>query len=180
MWRRISFAVLLGAVAASALAQAPAAPPAAPPATPAFEAKAIVLEPVHALVLPMKGSYAQHPEAFAKLGAVFASKGIKPQGAPFGRYFSDPSIGEANLVWEVGFPVATGVTAEAPFEIKDIPGTLTVVHVHRGPMEQLGPAWGEMVQWIIGKGYQPNGPAAQVFKGDLATSPEVEMQMPVK
>jgi effector-binding domain-containing protein len=167
-------------VAASALAQAPAPPAPAPPATPAFEAKAIVLEPVHAVVLPMKGSYMQHPDAFAKLGAFLASKGIAPKGSPFGRYFSDPSLGEANLVWEVGFPVPAGVTAEAPFEIKDIPSALTVVHVHRGPMEELGPAWGEMVQWVIGHGYQPNGPAGQVFKGDLASSPEVEMQMPVK
>ena len=83
-------------------------------------------------------------------------------------------------MWEMGFPVAAGVTAEAPFEIKDIPGALTVVHVHRGPMEDIGSAWGQMVQWVIGQGYTPTGPAGQVFKGDLAVSPEVEMQMPVK
>jgi AraC family transcriptional regulator len=173
-------AVLLGAVAASALAQAPVSPVAPPPAKPAFEAKAIVLDPVHAVVLPMKGSYEQHPEAFGKLGAFFAGKGIAPRGAPFGRYFSDPSVGEANLVWEIGFPVAAGVAAEAPFEIKDIPGALTVVHVHRGPMEDLAAAWPQMIEWIISHGYQPAGPAAQVFKGDLAAAPEVEMQLPVK
>jgi effector-binding domain-containing protein len=178
--RSTGFALLLVAVTAGAFAQAPAAPAPPPPAKPAFEARAIVLEAVHAVVLPMKGSYLQHPDAFAKLGAFFSSKGMAPQGPPFGRYFSDPSVGEANLVWEVGFPVAAGVAVEAPFEIKDVPKALTVVHVHRGAMEDLGPAWGQMIEWVIANGYQPVGPAAQVFKGDLASAPEVEMQLPVK
>ena len=52
----IGFAPLFLAVAAGAFAQAPASPAAQPPAKPAFEAKAIVLEPVHAVVLPMQGS----------------------------------------------------------------------------------------------------------------------------
>jgi len=178
--RSALFTLVLGATAAAALAQAPAPPVPQPPAKPAFEAKAIVLDPVHALVLPMKGSYAQHPEAFGKLGGFVASKGIAPLGPPFGRYFSDPSVGEADLVWEVGFPVATGATAEPPFEIKDLPGALTVVHVHKGPMEDIGTAWSHMIEWIIANGYQPAGPPLQVFKGDLAVAPEVEMQMPVK
>jgi effector-binding domain-containing protein len=178
--RSTGFALLFVAVATSALAQAPASPAPQPPAKPAFEARAIVLDPVHALVLPMKGSYAQHPEAFGKLGAFFARKGIAPLGPPFGRYFSDPSVAEADRVWEVGFPVAAGVTADAPFEIKDVPGALTAVHVHRGPMEDLGTAWPQMIEWIVANGYQPAGPAAQVFKGDLASAPEVEMQLPVK
>jgi effector-binding domain-containing protein len=178
--RSAGLALLLAGVAASALAQAPAPPAAPPPAKPAFEAKAIVLEPVHALVLPMKGAYAQHPDAFGKLGAFLAAKGAAPLGPPFGRYFSDPSVPEADRVWEVGFPVAAGVTAEAPFEIKDVPRALTAVHLHRGPMEDLVTAWPEFIQWIIASGYQPVGPAAQVFKGDLMTAPEVEMQLPVK
>ena len=178
--RSTGFAFLLGAFAASALAQAPAPPAAQPPAKPAFEAQVITLEAVHAVVVPMKGSYSQHPDAFGRLGAFLGRRGIAPSGPPFAPVLQRPSVGEANLVWEVGFPVAAGVTAEAPFEIKDLPPTLAVVHVHRGPMEELGTAWAQMIQWIISNGYQPAGPAAQVFKGDLAAAPEVEMQMPVQ
>ena len=83
-------------------------------------------------------------------------------------------------MWEVGFPVAAGVTAEAPFEIRDLPRTLAVVHVHRGALEELGTAWPQMIGWIMSNGYQPVGPATQAFKGDLAVAPEVEMQMPVQ
>lgn len=176
----VCFALLLGACAASALAQAPASPAAQPPAKPAFETQVITLEPVHAIVLPMKGSYDQHPEAFGKLGAFLGGHGLAPSGPPFARYFSDPSVGEANLVWEVGFPVAAGVVAEPPFEIRDFPRTLSAVHVHRGALEDLATAWPQMIEWLLSKGYAPVGPATQVFKGDLAAAPEVEMQMAVK
>jgi hypothetical protein len=36
-----------------------------------------------------------------------------------------------------------------------------------------------MIEWVIGNGSQPAGPATQVFKGDLAVAPEVEMRLPV-
>jgi effector-binding domain-containing protein len=89
-------------------------------------------------------------------------------------------VGEANLVWEIGFPVAAGVTAEAPFEVKDVPATLAAVHLHRGPIEELGTAWPALIGWVMSSGYQPVGPATQVFKGDQAAAPEIEMRIPVQ
>ena len=56
----------------------------------------------HAIVLPMKGSYMQHPDAFGRLMGAVSTRGLTPAGPIFARYFSDPSVGEANLVWEVG------------------------------------------------------------------------------
>jgi effector-binding domain-containing protein len=171
--------VLLAATTAGGSGQQ-AAPPAPPPeAKPAPEYQVITTEPVHAVVLPMKGSYMQHPAAFERLGAFLAGRGATPAGPPFAQYFSDPSVGEDNLVWEVGFPVTAGVTVEAPFELRDLPPTLTVVHVHRGPMEDLATAWPKMIEWILGNGYQPAGPASQVFRGSIPAAPEVEMRLPV-
>jgi effector-binding domain-containing protein len=192
--RPIGALVLLGALAASVSAQQPAAPPAppkpaapaapaappAPPAPPAFDVQVANVEAVHAIVLPMKGSYMQHPDAFGKLGAFFSGKGITPAGPPFGRYFSDPSVGEENLVWEIGFPVAADVKAEAPFETRDIPPGSYAVHVHKGPMEEIGPAWGSLIGWVMSNGYQPVMPAVQVFKGDMMSSPEVELRIAVQ
>jgi len=179
--RLIGSAVLLTALAVTAAAQqAPAPPVAPPPAKPAFEVQVVTVEPVHALVVPMKGSYAQHQDAFGQLGGFLSQRGVEPTGPPFGRYFSDPSVGEANLVWEVGFPVPADAPVRAPFEIKDLPATQVAVHVHRGPMEELGAAWPRMIEWIISNGYQPAGPATMVFKGDMAAAPEVEMRMPVQ
>jgi len=173
--------VLLGALAVSAAAQTPATP--AQPATPApaFDVQVITTPAVHAVMLPMKGSYLQHQAAFERLGAFLSGRGVNPTGPIFGRYFSDPSVGEANLVWEVGIPVPAGTTAEAPFEVKDIPATLVAVHTHQGALEELGTAWGSMIQWVMTNGYQPVGPATQVYKGDMAAGPlQVEMQFAVQ
>ena len=172
------FVLLAGlGLAASASAQQPPTAPA--PAQPAFEVRVITLEPVHVLVLPMKGSYSQHPDAFAQLGGFLSQRGIEPTGPPFARYFSDPSVGEANLVWEVAFPVPADAPTKAPFEVKDLPATLAAVHVHKGPMEELGTAWGNLVQWAMTNGYTPAMPAMQVFKGDMSAAGEVELRLPV-
>jgi effector-binding domain-containing protein len=153
-----------------------AAPQSSP--APAPETKVVTVEPIHALVLPMKGSYAQHQAAFERLGTFLANRGAAPAGPPFARYFSDPSVGEDNLEWEVGFPVPAGVTAEAPFEIKDLPSALTAVRVHHGPYEELATAWPDFMQWITAHGYEPAGPPLQVFEDPAA--PTVEMRLPVE
>ena len=179
--RSIGALALLAGLAASASGQQPAAPPAAaPPAPPAFDVQVTTIEAVHAVVLPMKGSYMQHPDAFSRLGGYLSGRGVTPSGPPFGRYFSDPAVGEANLVWEIGFPIPAGVTVEAPFEIRDLPAAPHAVHVHRGPMEELGPAWGSLIGWVMGNGYLPVLPAIQVFKGDLTAAAEVEMRIAVQ
>jgi effector-binding domain-containing protein len=99
----------------------------------------------------------------------------------FGAYYSDPSVGEDNLVWEVGVPVPAGTKAEAPFEIKEVPAGPTAVHTHEGPMEELGTAWGSLVQWAMTNGYQPRLPAMQLFKGDMAAgAAQVEMRLPIQ
>ena len=171
--------VLLAGLALAASAPAQQAPAARRrhrrPPTPRSSSS----RPCTPLVLPMKGSYMQHPDAFARLGGYLAGRGVTPSGPPIGCYYSDPSVGEANLVWEVGFPVAAGVTVEAPFEVKDLPATLAAVHVHKGPMEELGTAWGNLVQWAMSNGYTPAMPAMQVFKGDMSAAGEVELRLPV-
>jgi len=172
-------AVSLMALAGIASAQQP--PSVAPPAAPAAaDTKVITVDAVHALVLPMKGSYAQHPEAFARLTSFLSGRGVAPAGVLFARYFSDPSVGEAELVWEVGISVPASLKAEAPFEIKDLPATQTAMRVHHGALEELGTAWPAFIQWIISNGYQPAGPATQVFRGFETGAPEVELRMPVQ
>jgi effector-binding domain-containing protein len=89
-------------------------------------------------------------------------------------------VGEENLVWEIGFPVAAGVAAEAPFEIRDIPAGSYAVHFFKGPMEQIGNAWGSLIGWVMSNGYQPVLPALQVFKGDLSTAMEMELRIAVQ
>jgi effector-binding domain-containing protein len=181
-------ALLLASSVAAAPRQEPSKPAApsapaqpAPPGPPSTaENKVTTTEALHLLVLPMKGPYSQHQLAFERLGSFFAGHGVSPLGPPVARYFSDPSVGEANLVWEVGFPVAATVKPEAPFEVKDVPGSLMAVHVHKGPYEELATAWPTFVQWILSNGYRMTGPPMNVFQGDAGSNPQVEMRIPVE
>jgi len=165
--------ILLTALAVGAGAQSAA------PAAESAEYEVRSVDTIHALVLPMKGSYMQHQQAFEQLGAWLSGHGVTPSAAPFARYFSDPSTPEADLQWEVGFPVSPDVTAEAPFEIKDVPGEQAVVHVYQGSYEGLGTAWTDLMQWVFANGYQPTGPAFQSFGGDFQ-APVIEMRLPVQ
>ena len=177
--RTTALAFCLMASVAVAQTPAPPAKPAAPATPSASDNKVVTTEALHVLVLPMKGAYAQHQSAFERLGTYIAAHGVSPLGAPIGRYLSDPSVAEAELAWEVGFPVAATVKAEAPFETKDIPGGLNAIHVHKGSYEELATAWPAFMQWVIANGYRPVGPATQIFQGNLGSG-GVEMRIPVE
>lgn len=157
--------------AAVAAAQQPAAPPAAKP-----ELKVVKTEAVHALVLPMKGSYMQHPEAFSKLTTALADLGVAATGPMFARYHSGPETAEADLFWEVGIPVPASVTkVPEPFDLQDIPATKVAAKMHRGPMEELGSAWPVFVGEVMAAGHMISGAAIQIFGAD-----GLEMRLPIQ
>jgi effector-binding domain-containing protein len=167
-----------------AAAPAPATSPAAA-ATPAAPAAVVVVktvEPIHALVVPMKGSYAQHMDAFMQLIEQLSGKGKSPIGPPFARYFNHMGeVPEAELSWEVGFPVDPDVKATAPLEIKDVLGGLTATMAYSGPTEGLAAAGPPFAAWIAANGYRPSGPAMMVFVGEPdPTNMQVEMRQQVE
>lgn len=141
-------------------------------------------ETIHALVVPMKGSYLQHEEVFGRIFMHLGSLGQSPLGAPFGRYFNSPGmVPDAELSWEVGVPVGPEVKAAVGFEVKDIPGTLSAVLVHEGPYESSGSAWGPLMQWVVANGYEAAGPSLQIYLGDPAQTgadgPRTELRLPI-
>jgi hypothetical protein len=82
-------------------------------------------KPTIAVVLPMRGRHSQEPEALAKLEAYMKEIQLSPVGKPFFRYFNDDQIfPEADLLWEVGYPVPEGSSVRSPFEIKRLDGGL--------------------------------------------------------
>jgi len=162
-------------------APAPAPPaPAATPAAPAVTVKSV--EAIHALVVPMKGSYMQHPEAFQQLFGQIQTQGIAPVGPPFGRYLNDATqVAEAELLWEIGVPVAADVKATAPLEIRDFPAGPAATLVYQGPPEALGQAWPQVMQWAVANGYRPTSAPMMFFLGEPGPDGmRVELRLPVE
>ncbi len=167
--------------APAAPAPAAATPPAAAatPAAPAVVLK--TLEAIHALVLPMKGSYAQHPDAFGRLFRQLQASGITPVGPPFGRYLNEVSQGaDADLQWEVGIPVGAEAKATPPLEVRDIPAGPAATLIYLGSPEGVAQGWQQIAQWVGANGYRPAGAALIVFDQPSPGDTRVELRMAVE
>ncbi|MBN2370111.1 MAG: GyrI-like domain-containing protein [Vicinamibacteria bacterium] len=141
------------------------------------------VEAIHALVISKKGSYQQHIEAFMRLHGHLESLSKSPLGPPFSRYFNNTiEVEEPDLLWEVGFPVDSSVTAAAPFEIKDIPAGLTATLVYEGPPDDLQAPWPGFIQWTAANGYRTSGPPMMLFLGAPGSDGTmiVELRIPVE
>lgn len=134
-------------------------------------------EPFHALVLPMTGSYARHGEAIGRLAVWLDSAKVKPLGPPFGRYLnSADEVPEAELRWEVGFPVPAGTQASAPFEVRAIADGSVAGATIGGPRDANQRPWKQIVAWAEKQGYQVVGPAMETWPGETTT----EMRIAVR
>jgi AraC family transcriptional regulator len=160
-------------------AATPAPTPATTPAAPAVVLKNV--EAVHALVVPMKGSYMQHPDAFGRLFGQIQASGVTPVGPPFGRYLNDATqVPEADLQWEIGVPVGPEAKASPPLEVRDIPAGPAATLIHLGPPEGVAQGWQQIAQWIGANGYRPAGPALMVFDQPGPDDMHIELRMAVE
>jgi hypothetical protein len=142
---------------------APAASSAAAATPPAFAPEVKRPAPMQAVVVPMAGSYAQHGVAIEMLTAFLGSKGMALAGSPFGRYLNSPAATpEAELRWEVGFPVAGSPAVPRPFELRTLDDPLIVTASVPGPHAQPKP-WPELLQWLERNGYVPVGPTMETW-----------------
>ena len=134
-------------------------------------------EPIHAVVLPMTGSYKRHGDAIGTLALWLGSANVQPLGPPFGRYLNSPDeVEEASLQWEVGFPVPAGTEAPPPFEVREIVDGTVATAVIGGPHETTQRPWAQMVEWAGKRGYQPTGPAMEIWQ----QGPKTEMRIAVR
>ena len=124
----------------------------------------------------MRGAYAQTGIALELLTAFLASRGVAPAGAPFGRYYNAAgTVPDADLRWEVGFPVAGPLVAGSPFEMHTLEDSnIAVVNVP-GEHSSAKP-WPTLLQWITGQGYRPAGPTMESW----LDGPQTELRIAVE
>lgn len=140
-------------------------------------------EPFLAVVLPMRGSYGQHPEARERLKNYLQQKGITPAGPYFGMYFSDAAkVPRPHYYWEVGCPLKAEIPVDPPFELREIERFMVATAQLPGPTDLEYP-WPALILQMIIKGYMPAGPAMEIWHAD---SPEfgldnsgTELRIPV-
>ena len=137
-----------------------------------------------AVVLPMRGSYAQHSAAIDRLQTGMRKAGIEPAGPLFGRYIGDPAyVSEENLLWEVGYQVRPGTRVSPPFEVRRFDEQLVATVHLRGPYKQNSLQWPSLFVWLAQSKYYPAGPSFEFWNvvslpsGD--STPESVLRVPV-
>ncbi|RPI19677.1 MAG: AraC family transcriptional regulator [Acidobacteria bacterium] len=130
------------------------------------------------IVLGMSGPHEQHLEAIARVEAELKRSGVKPLGEPFGQYYNAAT--DPLPLWEVGFPVPAGVTARAPFEVRNMPRTLVAEADVVGPWGgEPSRRWGAFLRSILEQGYAPAGPAQESWLGAEGTGAEQRTHMKI-
>jgi effector-binding domain-containing protein len=128
------------------------------------------------LVLPMRGSYDQHPAAIMKLVTYAGPKGIM-RSMPFGIYYDDPTkVPADSLRWDICVPVAADTQTEAPFEVRTLPAMFAAEVVCTGPYEGTAVCYAALMEWVGKNGYVISGPCQEHWLGDPMTMPPEKLE----
>ncbi|MDZ4168264.1 MAG: GyrI-like domain-containing protein [Coriobacteriia bacterium] len=136
-------------------------------------------EAVTVAYLPMRGAYAQMPEAMGRLYGWVAQHGMQPTGMPTAVYYTAPDEGpEAEALWELQAPIAGEVAEVQPDEdgcgVRRLESQLVASTVYRGPYEGIAPTYEELGRWIVANRYAPSGAPSESYLSDPQDTPPEE------
>ena len=155
----------------------------------AIEVTVSKTKPMTVAFVSRKGPYSQLGETFPKLYDWLREKGYEPAGPPSGVYFNSPGqVPPEELLWEIRCPISGDVTPSGPdergFGVKRVEEVEVACTMHKGPFDQVGPVYGELVGWIMENGYEIAGPSEEVYLTDPDYTPAeeliTEVRFPVK
>jgi effector-binding domain-containing protein len=137
----------------------------------------------------MRGPYDQIPQAFSTLYGWLEAEGHTPRGMPVAVYLDDPAeVAPSDALWELWAPIEDGAAAYGPDErglaIRGIPAMTIASTIHKGPYDQVAPAYQRLTRWMAEQGLHPCGPPMEAYLNDPgAASPDeflTEIMMPVR
>jgi effector-binding domain-containing protein len=128
-------------------------------------------EPDTCATLAMRGPYDQMPQAFATVYGWLAAAGHTPQGMPVAVYLNDPAtVAPDDALWELWAPIEHGAAEAGPDDqglaIKHIPAMTIATTIHKGPYDQVGPAYERLSTWIAEQALHPSGPPMEAYLND--------------
>jgi len=109
--------------------------------------------------LSHKGPYSDMPAVITELINHMQNQNIAPQGPPVSIYQTmTEDTQEADLEWEVGFPISPHSEPQAPLRKKSWNHPQVAQAVHIGSYETTGDTILEMLDWMDEHGYVQDGP----------------------
>jgi len=122
-------------------------------------------------------------QAFATLGAAVGKAGAAMAGPPF-LVMPDVIDEEMDGDVELCFPLAAPFAGEGEVRGEEMPAMTVASTIHRGPYDEVGPAYHTLTGWIQEHGHEVAGPPREVYLTDPQETPDpadylTEVQFPI-
>lgn len=98
--------------------------------------------------------------AFTALAGALAEQGLTPVGAPYARYYGQPTD---TIDIEAGIAVVEEPSASDTVSAGSLPGGRAATATMSGSYDGLGAAWGAMFEWIQARGESPADTMWEVY-----------------
>jgi effector-binding domain-containing protein len=120
---------------------------------------------------------------FAELGRAVGMSGVPIVGPPFLVMFDPAEETEGDM--ELAFPVAAPFPGSGEIEGRELEAMTVASTVHRGPYDEVGPAYHTVAGWIQEHGHEVAGPPREVYLSDPQETPDpadylTEVQFPIR
>ena len=126
------------------------------------------------------GPFDQIGASFQRLGALAGAAGLfqEPGAVMLAIFYDDPRVtpaaelrSDAAIVVNEATRLPEGLTEQV------VPGGRYARGTHIGSFEGLPTAWPDFIDSLGSSGYRPGaGPALEVYRSDMATTPEAELR----
>lgn len=121
---------------------------------------------------------------FATVGEAVGRAGAQMVGPPFLVMF-DVIDEESDGDIQIAFPVAAPFPGAGDVLGEELPATTVASTMHRGPYDEIGPAYQTVAGWIQEHGHEVAGPPREIYLTDPQETPDpadnlTEIQFPIR
>ena len=122
------------------------------------------LQPFTYVCIPHRGPITDIAAAIGALMQAMGSQRLFPPTGPMmGVYYTAPGGAQAEMTWEIGFPVSAQASAQKPLEKKNWTFTTVASAMHVGPYDQTAALFPKIISWLAVQGYAPAGPVVERY-----------------
>ncbi len=111
---------------------------------------------------------------FGKVMQAVGSAGVAPAGAPL-LVYHDVIDEETDGNVEIAIPVSGSFDSTPDVYTRELEGGTVATTVHRGPYQEIGPAYHTITGWISEHGHEIAGPPREIYLNDPQSVPESDL-----
>lgn len=123
-----------------------------------------------------EGSVEDMGEIIGELAGWIKQKGLLITQPPFSVYYTSPTeVQPEKMKYEVGIPFQGDAYGDERVKIKIMPKHKILSAIHKGPYEEIGSVYAEMMQYIIESGHEMIGAPREVYINTPGKVPDEEL-----